>query len=81
MIHKNSIMYPDILYFNKLSKLRAQKRPKIVAPSPLSSDIAGSSVAVSNENYGTDFYLSDPEVSEESGLFRVSAYFFSTCIR
>ncbi len=69
MIHKNSIMDSDILYFKMLSKLQAQKRPKIVAPAPLSSDTAGSSVAVSNENHEADLYLSDPEVSEESGLF------------
>ena len=43
-------------------KVRARKWPKIVAPAPLASNAAGSSVAVSNDNDVGYLHLSDPEI-------------------
>jgi hypothetical protein len=65
---------PRPLFAKKnLSKLRAQKWPKIVDPAPLASNTAGSSVALSNGNGGGDLYLSDSEVSQKCDSSQVSA--------
>ena len=55
------------------SKLCAQKQPKFVPRAPVASNAAGSSVAVSNDNYVRELYLSDPEVSAAGDLSQVSA--------
>ncbi len=41
----------------------SEKQPKNVAPTPLSSNAAGSSVVVSNDKDGVGSDLSDPEIS------------------
>jgi len=46
------------------SKFRARKQPKNVAPAPLASNAAGSSVAVSNDKDVELSHLSDPEMSD-----------------
>ena len=55
------------------SKFCAQKQPKFVPRAPVASNAAGSSVAVSNDNYVRELYLSDPEVSAAGDLSQVSA--------
>jgi hypothetical protein len=64
---QNNHAFGHILLKNT-TKNRARKWPKIVAPSPLASDAAGSSVAVSNDNDVGYLYLPDPEISDAGDL-------------
>lgn len=50
------------------SKVGAQKQPKNVAPAPLTSNAAGSSVAVSNDKDAVESYLSCPEIPDAGDL-------------
>ena len=62
-----------IFLFKAPSKVRAQNGQKNVAPAPLASNAAGSSVAVSNDKAVRYVYLPDSEISEAFDFSEVCA--------
>jgi hypothetical protein len=54
--------------FKDLSKVRAQKQPKIAVSLAVALVAAGIIVAVSNDNDAEDLYPSDAEVSEDDDV-------------
>ncbi len=73
-LHENGlILISDHTSSEIKSKLCAQKQPNFIALAPVASNAARSSVAVSNDNYVRELYLSDPEVSGAGDLSQVRA--------